>query len=285
MGRSIARAVLQDDTVLRETRAQENAAIEDRLAASRIARVDDIPHPAPLIDLTDDSDDVVMTGFASINAAPQPPDLVEIDPTPTRPIRHPPRYRVRSGPVLFPPRSSTVAPAPDKESLFGVAKTCVSCNEEVSYTSAVYAPCGHDFCKDCAKTIFVNAVREEALFPPRCCRQPIPIAAVDVFLTQEFINHFEEKSVEFTTTDRTYCAWPTCSTFIPPSSINGDVAVCPKCGYWVCTMCKGPTHQNRDCPQDKALNNLIQTADKAGWRRCYQCHRYVELTLGCNHIT
>ena len=134
MGRSIARAVLQDDTVLRETRAQENAAIEDRLAASRIARVEDIPHPAPLIDLTDDSDDVVMTGFASINAAPQHPDLVEIDPTPTRPIRHPPRYRLRSGAVLFPPRSSTVEPAPDKESLFGVAKTCVSCNEEVSYT-------------------------------------------------------------------------------------------------------------------------------------------------------
>lgn len=288
MGRSMARAVLQDDTALREARAQENGAIRDRLAASRLGRVRDITHPAPLIDLTDGSDDAAMTEFARVNAVTLHPDLIEPDPRPTRPIRHPRRHHPRSGASLFPPRSSLVSttePAQDKESLFGVRKTCVACSDEVTYTSAVYAPCGHDYCKDCAKTVFVNAIRDEALFPPRCCRQPIPIAAVDVFLTPEFIKHFEEKSVEFTTPDRVYCAWPTCSAFIPPSSINGEIAVCSKCQYWVCTMCKGPTHQGRDCPQDGALNNLIETAREAGWQRCYQCRRFVELSLGCNHMT
>lgn len=287
MGRSIARAVLQDDTVLREARAQENGAITDRLAASHLARVGNIPHAAPLIDLTDDSDDVVITDFARVNAATQQPDLVEIDPIATRPIRHH-GHNLRSGATLCPQRSSLGSMArlaQDKESLFGVGKTCIACNDEVAYTSAVYAPCGHDYCKECAKQIFVNAARDEALFPPRCCRQPIPLAAVDVFLTPEFIRHFEEKSVEFQTSDRIYCAWPTCSVFIPPSDIDSEIAVCPKCGYWVCTMCKGPTHQGRDCPEDGALKNLIETARGAGWQRCYQCSRFVELSLGCNHIT
>lgn len=287
MGRSMARAVLQDDTALRDARAQENGAIRDRLAASHLASVQDIPHPAPLIDLTDGTDDVAMTEFARVNSAMQHPDVMEIDPRPTRPIRHRGNH-LRSNASLCPPRSSLVPiaePAQDKESLFGVGKTCVACSDEVSYTSAVYAPCGHDYCKDCAKQIFVNAARDEALFPPRCCRQPIPLAAVDVFLTPEFIGHFEERAVEFTTPDRIYCAWPTCSAFIPPTSINGEIAVCIKCGYWVCTMCKGHTHQGRDCPEDQGLNNLMETAREAGWQRCHQCRRYVELSLGCNHIT
>lgn len=287
MGRSMARAVLQDDTALREAREQENGAIRDRLTASHLARVQHISHPPPLIDLTDGSDDVAITRFARVNAALQDPNLIEIGPTSPGPLRrrHP---HLRSNASLVPTRSRSVSiakPRRDRESLFGVWKTCVACNEEVSYTCAVYSPCGHDYCKDCAKQIFVNATRDEALFPPRCCRQTIPLAAVDVFLTAEFIEHFLEKSVEFTTPDRIYCSWPTCSTFIPPSSINGEIAVCPKCEYWVCTMCKGPTHQGRDCPEDGALNNLVVTARRAGWQRCYQCHRFVELSLGCNHIT
>ncbi|MCJ1463003.1 hypothetical protein MMC07_001607 [Pseudocyphellaria aurata] len=261
MGRSIARAVLQDDTALREARAQENGAIRDRLTASHLGGVRHIPHPPPLIDLTDGSDDVAINGFSRFNAAPQNPGPIEIGPTTTRPLRHQPH--LRSGASLAPPRSRSVSvaqPVRSRESLFGVWKTCVACNEEVSYTCAVYSPCGHDYCKDCAKQIFVNATRDEALFPPRCCRKTIPLAAVDVFLTHEFIEHFRAKSVEFTTPNRTYCSWPTCSTFIPPSSINGETAVCPKCGYWVCTMCKGATHQGRDCPEDGALKNLVATA-------------------------
>ena len=188
------------------------------------------------------------------------------------------RFPTQNGFAPFP------APAVDEESLFGVQKTCVACSEEVPYVSSVYAPCGHDYCKDCAKKIFVNATRDEALFPPRCCRQQIPLAAVDVFLTPEFVAHFEAKSVEFQTADRTYCAWPTCSAFIPPSSITGETAVCLECGYWVCIHCKGRTHQGQDCPQDPALQRLKEMAREEGWQQCYQCSRIVELTSGCNHM-
>lgn len=189
--------------------------------------------------------------------------------------------------ALLPSQNGLAPPASlaaDEESLFGVQKTCVSCGEAVPYVSSVYTPCGHDYCKDCAKQIFVNATRDEALFPPRCCRQHIPLAAVDVFLTPEFVAHFEEKSVEFQTANRIYCAWPTCSAFISPSSIKGETAVCAECGFWVCIHCKGPTHQGRDCPQDPALNLLMETAREEGWQRCHNCRRFVELSLGCNHM-
>lgn len=135
--------------------------------------------------------------------------------------------------------SQPAEPTPDTLTLFGVHKTCVSCSEEVPYFSGVYAPCGHDYCKECAKIIFINSAQEESPFPPRCCQRTNPLVAVDVYLTTEFIGHFKEKSVEFQIPNRIYCPWPTCSAFIPPSSINREIAVCEKCEYWVCTMCKG----------------------------------------------
>lgn len=172
-----------------------------------------------------------------------------------------------------------------EDPVLGVKKICACCNDAVHYFAAVYAPCGHDYCSECAKRLFTLSTSDESLFPPRCCRQPIPLAAVDVFLTAEFIRHFHEKSIEYTTANKTYCAWPTCSAFIPPSKINGSIAVCPKCAFWVCTMCKGATHQGRDCPKDTALSDLQALAKGEGWQRCYRCRRYIELKHGCNHIT
>lgn len=281
MGRSIARAVHQDGATLQEARRNENQAIRDRQTASRIGRVQNIPYAPPVIDLTDGADDVVMTGFAALNSVPQQ-GRAEPEAGASRPRRS---QRTAAAVSRNAFNSQPAEPTPDRETLFGVHKTCVSCNEEVPYFSAVYAPCGHDYCKECAKIIFINSAREETLFPPRCCQQTIPLAAVDVYLTAEFIEHFKEKSVEFQTANRIYCPWPTCSAFIPPSSINGEIAVCEKCGYWVCTLCKGATHQGRDCPEDASLKDLVQTAKGAGWQRCYHCNRFVELSHGCNHIT
>lgn len=281
MGRSIARAVYQDGATLQEAGRNENQAIRDRRKASRIGRFRNIAYAPPVIDLTDGADDVVMSGFAALNSVPQQ-GRAEPEQGPTRPRRS---QRVGTADSRNVFNSQPAEAAPDRATLFGVHKTCVSCSEEVPYFSAVYAPCGHDYCKDCAKIIFINSAREETLFPPRCCQQIIPLAAVDVYLTAEFVEHFKEKSMEFQTLNRIYCPWPTCSAFIPPSRINGEIAVCEKCEYWVCTICKGATHQGRDCLEDRSLKDLIQTAKRAGWQRCYRCSRFVELSHGCNHIT
>lgn len=286
MGRSIARAVLHDQSTIRQVRSQENDAIRDRMLACQLGEVRDVPHPAPVIDLTDDANDLIMAGFAQLNSIiPDEPDLIEIDTLPQPRLIQRARWPLRIPPNPTGRPFQPAQPLQSKDSVLGVQKTCVACDEQISYFAAVYAPCGHDYCQDCAKQLFVNSIRDESLFPPRCCRQAIPLASVDVFLTVEFTKYFEEKAVEFSTPNRLYCAWSTCSAFIPPTKINGDIAICPKCEFWVCTICKGHTHQGRDCPKDSDLNALVSTAREAGWQRCQRCNRFIELSFGCNHIT
>lgn len=266
LGRSIARAVLLDESTLRQVRLQENDAIRDRDVACQIGGFRNGPLPTPMIDLTDDCHNSVIARYVQMNT-------VSSEKTGSQEA------------VTKAHQGTPVLPVLSKESILGVEKICVSCRESIHYFRAVYAPCGHDYCQDCAKRLFQNSVQDESLFPPRCCRQAIPLAAVDIFMTAEFILFFEEKRVEFSTPNRLYCALSTCSAFIPPAKVKGDSAICPKCSSRVCTMCKGPTHRGRDCPKDEALNALVSTALKEGWKRCNRCKRYVELVQGCNHIT
>lgn len=285
MGRSIARAVIQDESTLQQARSQENEAIRDRAVACQMGGLRNEQCTIPIIDLTDDTNDLVMTGYAHLNEAiSEDIDLMEIDVThQDTPAPH--TWPEQNSPILDGKLPKNVQPSPFMESNLGVQKLCVSCGEGVHYFKAVYAPCGHDYCQNCAKRLFLNSTRDESLFPPRCCRQTIPLAAVDIFLTAKFIERFKEKAVEFSTSNRLYCASLACSAFIPPIRIKGDTAICPKCQFRVCTMCKGPKHRGRDCPKDEGLNALISAASKEGWQRCNRCNRYVELMQGCNHIT
>lgn len=49
-------------------------------------------------------------------------------------------------------------------------------------------------------------------------------------------------------------------------------------------MCKSPSHSG-DCPEDVSLRQLAETANAELWQRCFDCHRFVELETGCNHMT
>lgn len=286
MGRSIARAVSEDESALRQVQSQENDAIRDRNVACEIGGLRNEPRPAQLDDLISAIDDLVITNYAQLNRAiSEETALIPTDASPQgTPAQHTqPSHEISSIPAGQ--LSEDAQPLSFKEVDLGVQKICTSCSESIHYFKAVYAPCGHDYCQDCTKRLFQNSMRDEALFPPRCCRQAIPLAAVDIFLTAEVIERFEEKAVEFSTPDRLYCAWPTCSAFIPPAKIKGDIVICPKCDFWICTRCKGKSHSGRDCPKDASFDALVSTALKAGWQRCNRCKRYIELMHGCNHIT
>lgn len=286
MGCSIASAILQDQSTLQHVRSQENDAIRDRNVACQLGGLGNGPRPVPIDDLTDGLDELATTGYAQLNrATPEQINLTEIDAARQGPsVQHTQPSHNKSS-LLTEKLSELLQPVPLNESILGVQKTCISCSERIHYFRAVYAPCGHDYCQACAERLLLNTMRDESLFLPRCCRQAIPLAAVDIFLSAELIKGFEEKAVEFSTPNRLYCAWPICSAFIPPVKIKGDVVICPKCDFWVCTKCKGKSHSGRDCPKDASFNALKATASKEGWQRCNRCERYIELTHGCNHIT
>ena len=281
IGRSIARAVNDDALVLQDERKQENGAIEDRVEALRIAseeghsikEIEARPapvtsSPAAMIDFTALTNERMMRRFSMMNSVVAP--IIEL-------VFKPP---FRLGQHLRQLRAIN-----NKENVIGVKRTCVACHEPVEYFAAVYAPCGHDYCKACITQLFSMATMDEALFPPRCCGEPIPMACADVFFTQDFITSFEAKKYEWSIPNRTYCAQLSCSAFIPPSAIEFDVGLCPSCASRTCTICKGEAHEGRDCPEDPSTQSLIQTAQAAGWQQCYQCNRYVELAFGCNHMT
>jgi len=161
---------------------------------------------------------------------------------------------------------------------------CTACQEYQELLKIARAPCGHEYCEDCLRNLFESSMTDESLFPPRCCKQPIPPGAVRIFLTRELIDQYELKKVEFGTTNRTYCSSLRCSVFLRKEDIEGDRGTCQDCGIVTCTMCKAEAHQG-DCPADVNLQLVLATAAENEWQRCYSCRRLVELDTGCNHIT
>ncbi|KAL4948364.1 hypothetical protein BDW69DRAFT_176625 [Aspergillus filifer] len=161
---------------------------------------------------------------------------------------------------------------------------CVACREETESYNILRAPCSHQYCRSCLEELFEAAINDESLFPPRCCRQPFVFNATRIFLKSDLVKRFEKKRIEFETPNRTYCYSPDCSAFIHPSNIHDNIATCPECLFTTCTFCKERAHTG-DCPNDTAMQQLLETAQENGWQRCYSCWRVVELQHGCNHIT
>jgi hypothetical protein len=97
---------------------------------------------------------------------------------------------------------------------------CTACTGRFPRTNLVTATCSHRYCADCAKKLFMRSTKDEELYPPRCCKQPIPLALVAKNLDAEEVAAFELASVEFTTQNRTYCSNVACGMFIAPDNVE-----------------------------------------------------------------
>lgn len=158
--------------------------------------------------------------------------------------------------------------------------------EDFPEDEIVKATCAraHTYCCDCVKQLFINACKDEELYPPRCCRQEIPIDIALRFLSNEEAETFLDKTEEYTSKDRTYCYQPSCSKFISAENITASVGWCPTCYFDTCTLCKKERHTG-DCPDDPSIKLTLETAAANGWQRCQKCHALVELSHGCQHMT
>lgn len=163
-------------------------------------------------------------------------------------------------------------------------RQCTACGDTKKYFDVIAGPCGHEYCRDCLRALFELSFRDESLFPPRCCRRSIPVSSVEIFLTKSIKQRFEERSIECSTLNRTYCSSSRCSRFIRADEIEGDIATCTICGTTTCTICKAAGHAG-ECPHDTALHAVVDLANTEHWQRCYSCRSIVQLEVGCNHIT
>ncbi|KAF2717308.1 hypothetical protein K431DRAFT_233493 [Polychaeton citri CBS 116435] len=145
-------------------------------------------------------------------------------------------------------------------------------------------PCNHLYCDGCLNSLFAATLKDETLYPPRCCRQPIPFDSVRLFLNGQLAAQFANKKEELDDKDKIYCHVPTCSTYINASHRVCDRATCQACGERTCLVCKGSVHLG-DCPKDEEVQSVLTLAREQGWQRCNACGRVVDLRIGCNHIT
>jgi hypothetical protein len=161
-------------------------------------------------------------------------------------------------------------------------RRCVACQENFPFYNIARVPCNHEYCRDCLRELFRTAMKDQSLFPPRCCKQPIMPHKNRIFLTSDLIRQYEEKKVEHNTPDPTYCSG--CSIFLPAEEAARERVSCSTCQEVTCTMCKRTAHMG-DCPSDSTLQEVLALATENGWRRCNGCKALVELAMGCNHIT
>ena len=128
-------------------------------------------------------------------------------------------------------------------------------------------------------------MKDESLYPPRCCRQAMNWDDVNDELPADLVAEFEAKKEELDRKggERIDCHVPTCSAFVGPGGGEARSVVCPKYSTSTCTKCKAAAHDN-DCAQDQALQDVFNAAAASGWQTCGQCKRIIELNYGCNHM-
>ncbi|MCJ1470503.1 hypothetical protein MMC07_009149 [Pseudocyphellaria aurata] len=252
MSRSPAQAIISDAASLNEPRAQEDLTARDRA----LARSFDAATPMQ----TTAMDDEVITRLTTLSVSG--------------------RYEDTPGDEYIMAAESSAWAGFRRNVVF---RQCTACDSERLLFDVFQAPCGHDYCQECLSTLFQLATIDETLFPPRCCRQEMSLESVKHYLSSALIQTFEEKSIEFRSSNRTYCSRPTCSSFISPDNIDGDRARCVACGTHTCTICKNNAHDG-DCPEDTATQQTLEMGREQGWQRCYNCRSLIELDVGCNQI-
>ncbi|PHH55283.1 hypothetical protein CFIMG_003936RAa [Ceratocystis fimbriata CBS 114723] len=168
---------------------------------------------------------------------------------------------------------------------------CFICLTELPPDWLLYMGCNHAYCRSCMRDLFKASFRDESLFPPRCCKNNIPITH-NRFLNERLMTIYNAKAIEFGTPpgERVHCYQPRCGSFIPcnPAAVKGrivDIVGCPTCSRRTCVRCKGREHIGEDCPPDEATLAVRELARENGWQECRKCRQVVELRIGCHHIT
>lgn len=263
MSRSLTRAVIADAALLRAAIADEETAASDRDLAHRFAGLD---APCAAVEQTADAlDDGFVSRLTALYVSSATDDVTGLR-------------------DHGPSSAGSLAWTVSKQLPYAIPYLqCTICDSNTPLSNVFQTPCGHHYCQECLHTLFEMSTSDENLFPPRCCRQKIPLPTARLYLSPKLVQTFEKKSIEFKTSDRTYCSQPTCSTFIASAHIAGEQATCTACTTKTCTICKNESHDG-DCPEDTATQQVLDTAREQGWQRCYNCRRVVELDVGCNHM-
>jgi E3 ubiquitin-protein ligase RNF144 len=168
-----------------------------------------------------------------------------------------------------------------------LTKCCV-CMEIVPSKNTLTLACqpeAHTYCRPCLVDLFTSALTNTTLFPPRCCKIPIPLDTCRALLPRKLVKDFDLKVEELATPNPTYCANAECSKFIRPKDIKAETGTCVFCEEKTCVRCKCAGHDKSLCPSDPHVQLLMDVAKRSKWQQCTKCKNMVELATGCFHMT
>ena len=170
---------------------------------------------------------------------------------------------------------------------FSPAQDCIACLEHIQ-GEEIRAPCGHYYDVECLTSLFEAATRDESLFHPRCCKKNIPFPRVRNHFTLALQVEFLDKSREYGTSSRVYCALPRCSRFLGSQTEGkGSLKVYKcTCNTLTCARCKNEhiTDVGHSCV-DNSDEAILTLGKVEGWARCPGCRTMIELNMGCHHMT
>ena len=172
----------------------------------------------------------------------------------------------------------------------GITRRCLACCELTNHTDIIHIhkdmdyKHDHDYCRDCIQRLVELSLKNESVFPPKCCpKWKIPIMKASVFLSEEIVGKYHAKVEEYASGKRLYCAILNCSAFIPSGARGEKHGTCPTCTSETCVLCGALNHGGK-CSMDFRYEKLRQKAAQTGWQTCGRCSRMIERNAGCNKI-
>ncbi|KAJ5746379.1 hypothetical protein N7520_011561 [Penicillium odoratum] len=162
----------------------------------------------------------------------------------------------------------------------GKCMSCLENRDDIKFSGK----CHHKFCHDCTRQLILMTIKNESLYPARCCGQVLPPMVLLSVLSYRELQKYSDKGLEYSTHNRVYCADPKCSEFIPPFAIDGENGLCLKCYQHTHLPCRSLAHPGVECPTNSQYRQVLALADAKKWRECAKCKNMIELGLGCNHI-
>ncbi|OAX32487.1 hypothetical protein K503DRAFT_843361, partial [Rhizopogon vinicolor AM-OR11-026] len=152
-------------------------------------------------------------------------------------------------------------------------------------------PCGRCYDIVYITNLFQSATRDEGLYPPRYCRQIIPLPQIRPHSTQAHLAEFQLKVREFETLKRVYCAAPACSCFFGPlyEGYFSKVFTCPS--PTCITETRGKLHGRyegyyiHNCTPDAETERVLTLSCASGRSHCPGCAQMIEFNIRYFYMT
>jgi len=165
--------------------------------------------------------------------------------------------------------------------------SCTSCTDTFDRSTCLKTICDHYYCSDCVITMATSCVKDESLYPLKCCKNPLDNDDITAFLEGETLDLFDSKTSEYDVPakDRVYCQKPSCSTFLGAARTTELYMQCSQCNTSTCLGCRQISHPGDSCSENSAIAETKELAKKEHWQTCPSCSAIVELHFGCHHMT